>query len=825
MPERSAKSNAAPERVATSAKKPHAPGRHSSPEYADQLAAPLLEMQQVLGNQAVQRMLRAHLIQAKLTINQPGDEYEREADRVADQVMRMELTDSAAPARDTNQHDSHVQRKCAECEEEERVQRKSDGGGPPAAPPIVDEVLGSPGQPLDESTRSFFEPRFGRDFSGVRLHTDSRAAESASAVNALAYATSHHMVFGHGNYAPDTASGKRLLAHELTHVVQQGGAGHLRRSVPGSEGAARALRADKAANAINPFREIGTNSKSQVARVSTLESPSIVAREVRTEDIQTLTDQQLASEHERLQSWLLQHRTGDQEYATSLDYMNQVEAEISRRSPARARAAAKRQQLIGFVEKGSAASALAGLGVLGPAELAFMEQFAEGIYDGTQEQPLERQVRIFQRFYNLYFDSGHWGDKLDYGLGLFKGIALGIWGEIKGIVDLIILLPKLVFRINKWVYTLPQRLLSPGASAKASALYDELSRVGEKAASEIKEFFENPVQGMRKLAAMFESFLAAGLEKAYDLGLGAVDSAFKFLERPFAELGEEIGKIIGWTIFQLVLLIGTDAIGNLITKGASLAARLIASILEKAVEILKGIGSFFGEVLELIETLGRTALKAFSKTLEEVKGLLRRVGEFVEELFGKAGEEAAAAKKVAPGGSRLGGPRFRGRLGEVTRFEEVERYPGKLTDLFPDKAVREQIYSRIETGDLSLRDFANMLGHDGAEQVYFRSSYGGRWVDHVFPAGDWVVLRESKNVSDFAVTAKVERQLAADLELLDRHPEAIVHWRISGNGAIDPEAYDLMEAMVEKTGGRFNIQLQDAVTPPFEPLFSEPTVH
>jgi Domain of unknown function (DUF4157)/Putative peptidoglycan binding domain len=96
---------------------------------------------------------------------------------------------------------------------------QSSGG----VPPIVREVLGSPGQPIDADTRAFFEPRFGHDFSRVRVHNNSRAAESARAVNALAYTVGSDIVFRGGRYDPATGSGKRILAHELTHVVQQHG--------------------------------------------------------------------------------------------------------------------------------------------------------------------------------------------------------------------------------------------------------------------------------------------------------------------------------------------------------------------------------------------------------------------------------------------------------------------------------------------------------------------------------------------------------------------------------------------------------------------------
>lgn len=102
--------------------------------------------------------------------------------------------------------------------------RKATTGG--EMPPVVNAVLRSPGQPLDAETRAFMEPRFRRDFSGVRVHTDAQAAESAWAVSALAYTVERDIVFGAGQYAPGTTQGRRLLAHELAHVVQQGDFDH-----------------------------------------------------------------------------------------------------------------------------------------------------------------------------------------------------------------------------------------------------------------------------------------------------------------------------------------------------------------------------------------------------------------------------------------------------------------------------------------------------------------------------------------------------------------------------------------------------------------------
>ena len=128
----------------------------------------------------------------------------------------------------------HLQRKCAcgsygnsgECDkcrkESSGLQRSACNVAAPATVPrIVQEVLSSPGQPLDHGTRSWLEPKFGHDFSQVRVHTDQKAAESAEAVNAIAYTVGPDVVFGASHYEPRTQVGSHLLAHELTHVVQQ----------------------------------------------------------------------------------------------------------------------------------------------------------------------------------------------------------------------------------------------------------------------------------------------------------------------------------------------------------------------------------------------------------------------------------------------------------------------------------------------------------------------------------------------------------------------------------------------------------------------------
>ena len=162
------------------------------------------------------------IIQRKLVVGQANDPLEHEADRVADQVMRMPAAPEIEPAAAPPQ----ISRKCAACEaeEEEQPQKKEAGTSEATlgeAPASVHEVLRSPGRPLDAATRAYFEPRFGRDFSGVRVHTDARAAASAAAVQARAYTVGSNVAFGADEYAPATTQGRELLAHELAHTVQQ----------------------------------------------------------------------------------------------------------------------------------------------------------------------------------------------------------------------------------------------------------------------------------------------------------------------------------------------------------------------------------------------------------------------------------------------------------------------------------------------------------------------------------------------------------------------------------------------------------------------------
>jgi len=151
---------------------------------------------------------------AKMAVNTPGDVYEREADTVADRVMAMSpSSSSAAAARDTGGLAGG---------QEPDAEGEPDIGGAGQAPAAASIPSLGAGSPLAASERSFMEPRFGRSFANVRVHTDSRANDVAASVGARAFALGNHIVFGKGE-GSSSGAGRRLLAHELTHVVQQRG--------------------------------------------------------------------------------------------------------------------------------------------------------------------------------------------------------------------------------------------------------------------------------------------------------------------------------------------------------------------------------------------------------------------------------------------------------------------------------------------------------------------------------------------------------------------------------------------------------------------------
>lgn len=185
----------------------------------------ILALQRDAGNQVVGRLLQPgvehpNLIQTKVAVNQPGDQFEQEAEKVTDQVLH-------SPARPKRPGKAGAGYAVSSQIQQMGTGRRNDAanqisGVTSGRENLLNALSRDGGGSLPESTQAFMESRFGQDFSQVRLHNGLRAAEMARSLRARAFTIGQHVVFGANQFRPETIAGKHLLAHELTHVVQQG---------------------------------------------------------------------------------------------------------------------------------------------------------------------------------------------------------------------------------------------------------------------------------------------------------------------------------------------------------------------------------------------------------------------------------------------------------------------------------------------------------------------------------------------------------------------------------------------------------------------------
>ena len=180
----------------------------------------VMQLHQTYGNRYVQRLLNSNAVQAKLTVNAPGDIYEQEADRIADEVISAE---KSQVHRQEEEEEEEKEEKEEE-EEEEELQAQSAEGQPDTVSESIEARINNArgsGHTLSENARQPMEQAFGADFSDVRVHTDSEANLLNQQLSARAFTTARDIFFRQGEYSPGSDSGKKLIAHELTHVVQQ----------------------------------------------------------------------------------------------------------------------------------------------------------------------------------------------------------------------------------------------------------------------------------------------------------------------------------------------------------------------------------------------------------------------------------------------------------------------------------------------------------------------------------------------------------------------------------------------------------------------------
>ncbi len=541
---------------------------------------PFLQMQRTVGNQAVLNMIRTSAIQPKLTISQPGDPFEQEAERVADQVMRMPLDESLSSAR------PQIQRQCSACaaggapcskcageEDDLHIHRKPNTSATAAHPSVPGNFLDhlGLGQPLDTATRAYFEPRFGRDFSSVRIHTGSDAADSARAINARAFTLSRDIVFASGEYQPATAPGLRLLSHELTHTIQQSGGAH--RATPNA-----------------------TTSSEKLPRSTASTAPSI-------------TGHPAGVHREEEKSSPVVSAVG----STLADYWLPL--------PAFAKVAAIDYAIDLGIQT---VDYFPGREVVGPLWFLFREGLL-GFYNRLKTAAQDTKILVVDKIAKIISGKDKaftWaflkgllkGFFIDGALGIFvvlweliKGIS-SVWDFLKGIGHSIGGFPdsirsilesmnnrgiELINGIGPAIEELRKSMLDPSRSGSLSDLIAEKSKGFAR-------------QGGAKIAEKLLDFFAS------------------------AEIGETVGDVLGMALWEVVFALLTAGAGGIITaikEGTSTFAKILAKVVTGVLKVVEEIKLFFGKIVEAVK-----------EAIAFVRGKLKELSTKLVELFEDAGK-------------------------------------------------------------------------------------------------------------------------------------------------------------------------------------------
>jgi hypothetical protein len=570
-----------------------------------------LRLQRLVGNRVAGRLL-----QPKLTVSAPNDRYEQEADRVADHVMGAASSPAAAA---TESSPAHLQRcacggTCAACAGEDeathlqplRISAAPSGltqnkatdtrgsaeeqDGSTEVDETLEgriEALRGGGQPLPPGVRTLFEPRFGRDFSDVRVHTGASAAPLTRALNARAFTVGHDVIVSPGEYAPATPSGQHLLAHELTHVVQQTG-GHR------DHGGSDHLAAGGGAPAV-----------SRVSRAPSLAGDMTAQRE----GFSALDIAQSVIDPKALVgiAWLKLSRPMKLRF---------IDAAIDA-------AVATIDVFPGQIQFG--------------AFWEFIKEGLKGFYAKLKSSAEDVKVLAMDKIATIVAGRDE-AFALAYLKGLAKGFFIdGALGIFIAIYDLIKVLGKLwdfLKGIGEAIGRFPEdmeRLLQ----GFADAAQDLAANFGT-ALDDLTKFLTDPTQTRSFIATIVEK----GKTMAKEAGESIASSLLTFFSKPeaSAEIGETAGNIAGQVLWEVLFAVLTAGGGAAATaaKGAlksvtTTIGKLLGKVVSGVLKVVREIRAVFVKAVEWV----KAAVKFIKGKLSELCGKFAKLLEDVGEFFAK----------------------------------------------------------------------------------------------------------------------------------------------------------------------------------------------
>lgn len=583
-------SNSAPARKVEAEGQKQAGNMASATATPDAPCAPVptvFLLQRAIGNRALNR-----IIQAKLTVSTPGDRYEQEADRMADHVMRMPQAGAGTEPKFTRQQNLGLQRACQECEEELQrkpleqtvIQRKESAANPAS----VSESLGTQinasrgfGQSLPTSARAFFEPRFGYDFGQVRVHTSENARSLAQAVNARAFTVGRDIFFGANEYAPDTHTGQRLMAHELTHVIQQSTGSSARRT---------------------PARK--DESQSNMPTLLRAPAPASAGLSVQRDALSLLNfipGGMIDTKYLIGKGWLLLPKTFK---AKIIDYV------------------------IAFHLK--ALDVYPGKFLFGDL-WEFMEAGLKGFLEKLKTSDVDLKINAVDKLAAMMA-----GDDPEFSLAYMKGLLKGFFvdgmlGIFIAIYDLLMAMKGVwdFFKdIGDTIGGFPDEMKAQLARFQTTAIGLLSGKSG--ALDELKKFIRDPKQ-IGALASTIAKEVKGFIKQA---GANLADSLLKFFSKPgaSAEIGEAVGNITGMVLWEVAFAIVTEGGGVAVTLMKQATGTLTKILAKVAQSILKVVGKLVEFFKWVINGIRSAAKFVKGKLTEFSKGFGKLFDEIVEFL-------------------------------------------------------------------------------------------------------------------------------------------------------------------------------------------------
>lgn len=624
---------------------------------------------------------------AGLEISEPGDRLEQEADRVARRVVATpapaaEPPASAAPAPEpVNRKTPDEGGRGFDAEEPEQEAIGSDGRGErmaaaAAAPPPPGLPEG--GVPLSPGVREYFEPRFARDFSAVRIHTNSDADRTARDLDARAFTARNHIYFRNGGYRPETGGGRQLLAHELTHVAQQGEAPSYSRGGPTVSVTSTGVRLSREVEGGDVVYAPLGGAPGRVSDDEQLESSTYnIEGDIASTDA-NLTGQPLTPVTEgddgatepalgecpdlvnAIAEPIAQapspvdqddfYEQGVSFLPSPFDRIAQALVgdafDVWKRLPVEARAAAIDRMIR------SGLLTIQSIEVESPSQ-RFMKWVLLAFLRRLLRAENSRKIRIAEQMGTLIL-----GRNVDFAWGLLKGLVVGfivdgLVGLIQMIIDIVCLIPKIFAFIDRVLHFIE---LFPRAIQNLIRRLKELRRSVERAIenllNDLVALYRNP----ERIAEFLERIDEYARSMAEQIGQRGADLMLRAFGQPLDRVGYAVGRVIGMILFEIVMAVvaaaisayvgGSGAVASVAVSAGKTALRSFMGFLRRMGRIImrmirplvRYVGQWMDTVKDFVVNVGRALSRAWGVASRRLGQLLDQVKEMFQRFLYLIGE-------------------------------------------------------------------------------------------------------------------------------------------------------------------------------------------